>query len=134
MNMEIKSVPQIEMPSYPKADQADAATLLSQHVPGRWSKAKGLAGAVAVALATNFAGGCGTNAGGSSPSPPPPPNPWTKPGPSFAEANDWVRSIYGKPQPQAVLMGDVAIPMPPTIPVPPTIEDGVKPGLPANPP
>jgi hypothetical protein len=110
--MDIRPVSNIQMPAYPKADQADAASLLSQYLPGRWSSAKGLAGAVAVALAANFAGGCGSNAGSSSP-PPLPSNPWTKPSPSFAEANDWVRSIYGKPQSQAVLMGEVQIVMPP---------------------
>jgi hypothetical protein len=109
--MDIVPVSKIKTPSYPKADQADAETLLSQYVPGRWSKAKGLAGAVAVAMAANFAGGCGSNAGGSS-QPPHPSGLLNGPTPSFAEASDWVRSIYGKPQPQAVLMGDVVIPEP----------------------
>jgi hypothetical protein len=110
--MEIKPISKTDAPSYPSADTADAVALLAEHVPQRWRRAKGLAGAVAVALAANFAGGCGSSADSNSLPPPLPSNPWVRPSPSLAEASHWVRSIYGKPQSQVLIMGDYAIPTP----------------------
>jgi hypothetical protein len=106
--MEIQPVAQVESPSYPSAKTADADALLSKHVPSRWHKAKGLAGAVAVALAANLAGGCGSQARTSAP---PPSEAGPSPNPVFTEASDWMRSIYQSPQPPR-LMGKIAVPHP----------------------
>jgi hypothetical protein len=104
--MKIRPISQIEAPAYPSAIAAAADVLLSKHVPLRWHRAKGLAGAVTVALATNFAGGCGSSASDNAASNPPP-----QPSPLVAEASDWTRSIYGS-RPQSFIMGSIVRPLP----------------------
>jgi hypothetical protein len=120
--MEIQPVSQIEAPSYPSAKVAEAGVLLSRHVPERWRKAKRLAGALAVAAAANFSGGCSSTVSESAPPRPVPAVCDPPPGQNrlIGEARDWIRSIYSKPQSQSLIMGArVGI-------VPPVIEGSPK--------
>jgi hypothetical protein len=113
--MEIQPVLQIDAPSYPSAEVAEAGMLLPRHVPERWRKAKRLAGALAVTLAANASNGCGATVSDSSPPKPVPavcePPPAAE-GRLITEARDWVRSIYGKPQTQFMFMGAIRVTQP----------------------
>jgi hypothetical protein len=115
--MELKPVEKIDPPNYPAdEDLADAKSMLSDHIPCRWRKAKGLAGAAAVFLAANLSGGCGRDISqNDAPSPEPIevqvdppilPYPSTNPNPVFDDANKWVNSIFAeKIKSQPLLMG-----------------------------
>jgi hypothetical protein len=109
--MEIEPLSQAEAASYPSANAADVEGLLSRYLPKRWRKVKGLAGAVAVALAANMAGGCGSEVGNSRSQTPSSPSshvacpPQGRRDASLARAEDWVRSIYRKPTTRAALLG-----------------------------
>ena len=116
--MEIKPVEKIEPPAYPSGEEfADAKAMLSAHLPSRWRKAKGLAGAMAVALAANCSGGCSSefDNGGNQPvdvsrataAPPASAGSSCRPSdPLFLEANDWVRSIFeNQPQMRSYTLG-----------------------------
>jgi hypothetical protein len=125
--MEVKPVEKNAPPSYPAAGLDEEQALLSAHVPERWRKTKRLAGAVAVALAANLSGGCGSHAIGDA-APKPERFEWEavpqeNSNPMLADASDWVRSIYGKPQSQSFIMGAIRL-------SPPMTEGGVG----ANPP
>jgi hypothetical protein len=134
--MEFKPVAQSDSPAYPTEEElrADKKTL-AENLPRRWQKAKGLAGAAAVFLAANLSGGCGKEAGDANV-----PKSFesnitisltgpetSQPGPIFAEASEWVGSIFAdKNKMPAVLMGKVQI-------VTPRInEDGIRGVLPDN--
>ena len=122
--MEIKPVEKIDPPAYPTGTEfAEAKGLLSAHLPRRWHKAKGLAGAVAVVLAANLSGGCGSDAGNNGEQTPstlqdPCVSSRIIPPPSTSlldDARDWVQSIFCQPQVQSgrsFIMGDFAVPLP----------------------
>jgi hypothetical protein len=106
--MEIKPLSQAETPSYPSANAAEAKALLAAHVPNRWRQAKRLAGALAVTLAANLSGGCGSTVSDNSLPGPMPAACDPPPGEQnhlMGAASDWIRSIYSKPQSRSFIMG-----------------------------
>lgn len=128
--MKLKPVVQVELPAYPTQDELRAdEKALDDSLPKRWRKAKGLTKALTLFLAANFSSGCGSEAGNKSVQTSNPPQTnftWpkpTNPSPSFdfAQANEWVSSIFAdKNKMPAVLGGDIII-------VTPRInEDGIK--------
>ena len=135
LKMEIEPVEKIEPPAYPSGEElADAKAMLSAHFPSRWRTAKGLAGAMAVALAANCSGGCSSefDNGGNQPvdvsrataAPPASFGVRVDPAdPSFMAASDWVRSIFeSQSQSRVILGGDILI-------VTPTVNEGEVPGI-----
>jgi hypothetical protein len=115
--MEIEPVSKLEAPAYPSAKVAGANALLSTNVPRRW-RSKRLAGALAVTLAANFSGGCGSTVSESAPPRPVPAvcDPFSDAEVDhnrlIAQAGKWCRSIYGKPQTQFRMGGAIIVRQP----------------------
>ena len=115
--MELKPVENIDPPTYPTCEElVDAKAVLSAHLPRRWRKAKGLAGAIAVVLAANCSGGCGSDGQFSSSQadvdvPQSAYVPAEPSDPMLEQAGDWVRSIFGGQRKiQVGFAGDIVLP------------------------
>jgi hypothetical protein len=110
--MELKPVEKIDPPSYPADEEfADAKGMLSENIPCRWRKVKGLAGAVAVAIMANLSGGCGSetanngnpNIGISQATTIEPPEAQDN---LIVDAGDWTKSIFNdNSSSQSIFMG-----------------------------
>ena len=103
--MKLRPVRQHEPPSYPTQHAIASQRDLHENLPTRWQLSKKLAGAGSLLVAAGLTG-CGADT--STP-------PVQHPEPVVREASDWTRSIFEDPavQPRALVMGAVAISIPP---------------------
>jgi hypothetical protein len=108
--MQLQPISRAESPGYPtRREFLTQRDTLLEHVPARWSKTKGLLGAVTIFVAANLCTGCGPAAKSSNA--PDESNPFYADRDSAVveQAASWTRSIFEK---RHFAMGCIAM-MPP---------------------